>query len=184
MFCLNHEGHLLNLTRNFRLCSHHFDQEKIIIDGYTSADPVYFARNNRRTPLSWGRQGTHRSAKPWMNECCQLMHHNLWYSGSCWGLLLAISSHKKWWSVLCPCQIFPMQNPFKKYLQSEQSVDSPCFEIEDFHLRAALKSKYSSEHWNTVEILSSIFFFFFFFFFEMPKVLSTFKILLERFGRG
>ena len=33
---------MVNLTRNFRGCSHHFHKEKISTDGYRSSDPVYF----------------------------------------------------------------------------------------------------------------------------------------------
>ena len=38
----------LNLTRNSRLCSHHFSKEKISTDSYTSGDLVRFARNNKK----------------------------------------------------------------------------------------------------------------------------------------
>ena len=31
---------VLNFTTNFRLCSHHFDKEKISTDGYMIGDPV------------------------------------------------------------------------------------------------------------------------------------------------
>ena len=34
---------MLNLTRNFRLCSDHVNKEKIGANGYMSGDPVYFA---------------------------------------------------------------------------------------------------------------------------------------------
>ena len=44
---------VLNLTRNFRLCSHHFDNKKIITDSYTSGDPVCFAWSNYGNTLAW-----------------------------------------------------------------------------------------------------------------------------------
>ena len=57
---------VLNLTRNFRLCSCHFDNENISTHGYTTGDPVYFAWDEWGKPLAWGRLERHRSAKPQM----------------------------------------------------------------------------------------------------------------------
>ena len=45
-------GDMLNLTRNFRLCSHCLFKEKISTEGYRSGDPVLFAWNNQRKPLA------------------------------------------------------------------------------------------------------------------------------------
>ena len=53
---------VLNLTRNFRLCSCHFGKEKISTDSYTSGDPVCFAWNDAQI-----RPERHKSAKPRMN---------------------------------------------------------------------------------------------------------------------
>ena len=46
---------VLNLRRNSRLRSSHFDKEKISTDGYMRSDRVYFAWNNWGKPLAWGK---------------------------------------------------------------------------------------------------------------------------------
>ena len=45
---------VLNLTRNYRPCSCHFDKKKISTDGYMRGDPVYFVWNNWKKPLVQG----------------------------------------------------------------------------------------------------------------------------------
>ena len=59
--------------RNPRLCSHHFNEKKIIIS-YTSGEPVYFVRNNRRM---LGRPDRHRPAKPRMSRLLQVQYQIL-----------------------------------------------------------------------------------------------------------
>ena len=65
---------VLNLTRNSRLCSCHFDMEKISTDSYTSGDPVCFAWTNWKKHLVWGGPECHRSAKPRKSTSAAPLH--------------------------------------------------------------------------------------------------------------
>ena len=57
---------MLNPTRNSRLCSRHFDEEKISTEGYMSADPVCFSWNNWRKPQ---RQTRKEEICNFLDEC-------------------------------------------------------------------------------------------------------------------
>ena len=89
--CCNSEKIEGNLTRNFRLHSHHFDKEKISTDGYTSGDPVHFAWNNWRKPLVRGRPERHRSTKIYKAsdecECCHHTRHVPQYLGRLYSIM-------------------------------------------------------------------------------------------------
>ena len=56
------------------MCSHHFNKEQISTDSHMSGDPVYFAWDNQRKLLAWGRGDRDRSAKPQMSESTANLH--------------------------------------------------------------------------------------------------------------
>ena len=75
---------LLNLS-NFKLCSPCFDKERSCTDGYTSGDPVYFVRNNRRKPP--GILERHSSTTPWMSIAIRVAAiDESYYSGTYQGV--------------------------------------------------------------------------------------------------